>query len=935
MAQPVIQTSFHAGEWAPALNARVDLAKYHSAAALLRNFFVDYRGGASTRTGTEYILTAGNYNANVRVIPFQASPSVGYILEFGDRYLRFYNNGAPVLETAINITNVSGNTITAANSYGAGNWVYISGVNGITNINDKYFIISSATGASFTVVDLFGNPVTFTGGYISGGTAARVYTIGTPYTSQDLFLLKYAQSVDKLIICHTSYPPSVLTLVAADNWTLVPITFGATVSAPTGLTAPSTNGGAGHFGYVVTALDVNGQESTPSIPAYTTINITAGAIATANLTWNAVTGASSYNVYRTPEADTANPPAGSALGFVMNVTAPNASDAFYSNSPQNSADFSKSPPVAKNPFQGAGVDHTTVTNAGAYTTVPTVAFAAAPAGGDTATGVAILGMTGVAVTGSTGVWAVGQPAQVNVGSPVTNVAVAVASVDGFGNVLTVIIGNPGALSGGSTPANPVVFLQPNGANTISVNVTWGVTAVNIISSGAGYTSAPAITFSAGAAAATAVLQSTSAGNPGVPGLFQQRLVLAAKPLSVQTFDMSQPGSYYNFNVSNPVQPDDAISASIVSGQLNEIQSMVSVPTGLLLLTSKANWLVHSTAGGAVTAIDVNADAHSYNGASELPPIIANFDILFVQDKGSIVRDLTFNFVNQIFTGTDISVLSSHLFYGYTIVDWAWAEEPFKIVHAVRDDGELLMLTYLKEQELIGWAHSDTNGSFKSVAVVTEPYGGGSIDAVYVVVERNINGQGVKYIERFAERLFTNGAQDAWCVDSALQYDGPPATTFSGLEHLTGMTVTGLADGLVIPAFTMPASGSFTLTTPASKVTVGLSFLPQLQTLPIDTGEPTIQGKMKVIPEATIRVQNTLGLTIGATFASAVAMKDLQLGQVGSATNTVVTGLVTADAKTVIDARYTVPGQYCIAQPNPWPATILGVIPEVSVGDTAK
>ena len=45
VAQPVIQSSFNSGEWAPTLYARVDVAKYHSGAALLRNFFVDYRGG--------------------------------------------------------------------------------------------------------------------------------------------------------------------------------------------------------------------------------------------------------------------------------------------------------------------------------------------------------------------------------------------------------------------------------------------------------------------------------------------------------------------------------------------------------------------------------------------------------------------------------------------------------------------------------------------------------------------------------------------------------------------------------------------------------------------------------------------------------------------------------------------------------------------------
>jgi hypothetical protein len=854
MSQPIIQHSFHAGEWAPALNARVDLAKYHSAAALLRNYYVDYRGGASSRPGTRYVDTAVKSATAVRLIPFQASTTVGYVLEFGDLYMRPIFNGATL-----------------------------------------------------------------------------GFTLNTPYLAADLALLKFTQSVDKLYICHPNYPPSILQLITATNWTLTPIQFGSTVGTPTGLTAGTTNAGTGHYGYCVTAIDFNGQESSPSTVAYSTINVAAGQVSTINLSWTAVTGAQSYNVYRTPESIGADPPTGSSLGYLMNVTAVHADDTFTSNSPQNAVDFSLTPPIAKNPFQGAGLASVTVTAPGSYTTVPSATVAAAPAGGITATVQPAVGALSVAVFASGSGFSVGQIAITTLGE-VPTVTVLITSVDGFGGVLTANVLNPGALTSGTVTANPVLFGVTG--NNFSVNVSWGIVAVNVINAGTGYTSVPAITFSAGAATATAVLQMSTGGNPSVPGLHQQRLVLAAKPLAVQTFNMSQPGSYYNFNIRSPIQPDDAIEASIVSGQLNSIKSMASVPTGLILMTDKANWLISAGGqGAAVTPIDIVANAHSFDGASDVPLIIANFDILFVQSKGSIVRDLTFNFYTQIYTGTDITVLSSHLFYGFQILEWAWAEEPFKVVWAVRNDGVALTLTFLKEQELLGWAHSDTQGLFKSVAVVTEQTSFGLVDAVYFVVERVINGATVKYIERLAERIFPNGAQDAWCVDAGIQYDGPPATTFTGATHLANATVTGLADGVPITPFVMPLSGTFTLPAPASKVTVGLSFTPQLQTLPLDTGEPTIQGKRKSIGGITVRVEDTLGLAIGKSFSSTVPMKDLVLGNVGSATNMIVTGLVTADARTIIDPSWDVPGQYCINQPFPLPSTILGVMPEIEVGDT--
>src|SRR5262249_39548126 len=154
--------------------------------------------------------------------------------------------------------------------------------------------------------------------------------------------------------------------------------------------------------------------------------------------------------------------------------------------------------------------------------------------------------------------------------------------------------------------------------------------------------------------------------------------------------------------------------------LNSIKSMLAMPGGLVMLTSRQAWQVNGgSAGAALTPIDVTANAQAYNGASDVPPIVANYDILYVQSKGSIVRDLSYNFYTNIYTGTDISILSSHLFFGFQITEWAFAEEPFKVVWAIRNDGVMLSLTFLKEQEVVGWAHHTTLGDYKSVATITE------------------------------------------------------------------------------------------------------------------------------------------------------------------------------------------------------------------------
>src|ERR1700691_5172843 len=224
-----IQASFNVGEWAPSLNARVDLQKYRSAAALLQNWIVDYRGGASTRPGTKWILQAYKSATAVRLIPFQASLGVGYILEFGDGYIRFYNNGAPVLETATSITSAAAGPpevfTDAAHGYNNNDWIFVGG---------SYYIVQNVTTNTFTLTDLFGNAVN-TNPFALPAAASRVYTLPSPYAAADIGLIKYAQNVNTLILCHPNYAPQVLTLITATNWTLNPIVFGTTIATPTGV----------------------------------------------------------------------------------------------------------------------------------------------------------------------------------------------------------------------------------------------------------------------------------------------------------------------------------------------------------------------------------------------------------------------------------------------------------------------------------------------------------------------------------------------------------------------------------------------------------------------------------------------------------------------------------------------------------------------------
>jgi hypothetical protein len=959
VAQPTIQTSFATGEWAPKLRSRVDIQKYRSGAALLRNFYVDYSGGgASTRQGTKFIAQVGANGA--RLIPFQASTTVSYILEFGQNYIRFYTNGAQVLSGGL-----------------------------------PYQISTP-----YNVADLFPNPATQNPG------------------------LKFVQDVTSLIICHPSYQPAILTINSANNWTLSIISFGPTIASPTGLSASTTLPSASaqwHYGYLVTAVDQNNQESAPPTPVtldgYGGIDVTATP-GTNSISWNAVPGAVSYNVYKAAPTYDTTIAVGATYGFIKNQTGVVYTD----TTPGDVPDFSQTPPVEQNPFLGAGVQSYTITGNANYTSVPPVTVAAPPSRVP-ATAQASLTVTSLTVAFG-GAFAF-SPLGFTFSGPYGLILLCTGAA-GFSATSFSIV-NGGSLTSGNTPTNPVAITGPPGSNPATVNLTWQLGSVVPIESGTGYLVPPAVTIPGGATA-TATLATASGGNPGVPGFIQERLALAGQANAVQTFNFSQPNSFFNFNTSDPSEPDDAIQGTIISEELNDIRWAIPVPTGIIFGTGKGAWLVNGGGGistmNPMTPSNITAQPQGFNGANDLRPIKINMDVLYGTNKGNYVRDLTYNLYAQIFTGSDISVLSNHLFFGFYMLDWAWAEEPFKTLWCVRNDGQLISLGFVKEQDLIGWAHHDTNGQFLSVCSVIETINGNVVDAVYVIVQRFINGAYVQYVERMADRYFPYGYEDSWSVDCALQTapqasptttvtivnvgqgtggnvgdvvdlldvagapftagmigwiiragggiykitnfgntaivkatvirvasllnpytTAPyqvtgytiwqPVTSVSGLTQLEGQQVVGVADGTAIGPLTVSAGGSVTLGLTASKVTLGLAFLPQLQTLPLDLGEPTVQGKRKKITGVTLRVADTLGLSIGTTFANVVPMKDFTLGNIPTTSSgpIAVTDLVDGDGRTIIDQDWQEAGNYCIEQALPYPATILGAMPEVTIGDT--
>lgn len=285
--------------------------------------------------------------------------------------------------------------------------------------------------------------------------------------------------------------------------------------------------------------------------------------------------------------------------------------------------------------------------------------------------------------------------------------------------------------------------------------------------------------------------------PSTATYFQQRLVFANSDNDPEKVWTSRTGDFNNFTISNPLQADDAVTFTIVDRQVNEVRHLFEIGR-LVALTSGGEWTIEGDAAGILQPTAINLKQQGYNGANKLKPIIIGNNALYVQARGSLVRDLRYQFESDGYAGQDLTVFASHLFDGYTLLDWDFQQIPNSIVWAVRSDGTLLGLTYLREHNVWGWHRHDTDGEYENVCVVPE----GDEDYLYCVVKRTVNGTTKRYIERLVSRQIRDFDADAFFVDSGLTYDGRNTND----SHT--MTLSGGTNWTYGEEFTLTSSTSY-------------------------------------------------------------------------------------------------------------------------------
>jgi hypothetical protein len=411
------------------------------------------------------------------------------------------------------------------------------------------------------------------------------------------------------------------------------------------------------------------------------------------------------------------------------------------------------------------------------------------------------------------------------------------------------------------------------------------------------------------------------GWPGAVAFLQDRLVWGSTPSEPQTEWMTKTSNYVDFGRSSPLVDSDGITLNLTSRKVNGIESLLTFLTSLIAFTASSEWTTASDSGGAITPSTAFIKLQGTRGSSELDPFMIGNKIFMNDSRGTCVREMTYQFYTDTFETENISTKADFLFKGHSIVAWAYQQEPDSIIWMVRDDGILITCTYLKEQQVLAWAHHDTAGTYESVATIP----GTGVDEVWFVVQRG----SARYIERMLQRTLSTDPADQYFVDCGISYNGAPAQTLTGYDHLNGMTVAINADGFVLPQQVV-TNGTVTLDAPHSKVQVGLPYLADLETLNIEipSKEGVFQGTRYNLNRAVFRFLNSRGGLVGmdsSTLTDVIDQRDPALDA------SIPTPLFSDYVAQTIPQNNDGRGHIMFRQVDPMPVTIVSIVPLVNPG----
>lgn len=407
------------------------------------------------------------------------------------------------------------------------------------------------------------------------------------------------------------------------------------------------------------------------------------------------------------------------------------------------------------------------------------------------------------------------------------------------------------------------------------------------------------------------------GYPKSCAFFQDRLIFGATPKLSYMVWMSRTSDYASFGVEKvegTVTDDSAITLSLINREELQIQHLVT-GQDLIILTTGNEWVISGKE--TVTPAKATPVCQTQRGSTDCPIQYIGNRIIHVQRRGNTVRDMGYDYASDSYTGIDLTLLAKHLTKGVDLVTATYTQEPDSIIHYVRDDGKMICLTYIREQEVYGWSQWATNGDFEYAVSIPN----GQNDVLYTVVKRGNK----RHIESFEPVASSDVITDYKMMDCYSVHNVTNKTI--SIPRLAGYTVQILVDGKRMPDALVPNDGLITTDANGTAI-VGLMYETKLEqpNAEIELRDGTIQGRTTKINTVTLRIDKSKGGSVGYTFDNMDRIPDK------------LDGLYSGDVQITmpnVDMGFNVNGRVCIRSNEPYPFELLAIIRGVTIGGDAS
>ena len=506
---------------------------------------------------------------------------------------------------------------------------------------------------------------------------------------------------------------------------------------------------------------------------------------------------------------------------------------------------------------------------------------------------------------------------------------------GTGSGITI---NPSAATGTITlTASASLFMSTDVGRLIRFrstdSVAWGWGTITAYTSATSVTCVVQRTFTATGASLQWRLGAWSAttGYPQCISFFEQRLIFSTTSYQQQSIWFSVAGDLNNF------QPDDnnykdapslvsAMSYTIADNHSNVI-SWIYPKRVLFLGTSSGVWIAKaSTVDEALTSDTLNIRAVISEGVASLPPIEARSALLYPQYLGKKFLEVGYNFSDDTYKAADLAILAEHRLYDG--MKWScFQANPNYLIWNTTQTGGLNSLTYIREQNVVGWAEHVIGGTavnVKSICTITTS----TTDQVWMIISRTINGSTKQYVEYLSSYFIDQEVSDAIFVDSSINYSGGATSTLSGLDHLEGQTVSVFSNGGVVVATTAVTSGAITLAETVTSAVVGLSYDSIVHTNPfvVDTPAGNTSGRLARLARAVLQVYRSYGGKIGTSSTDLTDIPEFS----SNTTMDSALSLYTSTAEFIIPGSWEYEPRLYIKHSLPVPFTLLGISGKISI-----